>query len=246
MLSFPANLLKINKQYQTLYFYGTRHCYDKSDKQFSDIAFLWEQFIQEAKGEKIAFGEVPIPIPLPDDLSDTIANLGEAGAHYWHARKYAVTLACPEPTPTEQRTELCAAFSPKEVFYALTIQNLAGWFRNNRNRTFDEAITFTITREAAYSDIYSFIPTRDLFFDLHSQLFAKQPLENQDFLQRLADPRRTDNQINRIIGKKTEFRNNHIIERIQQETRAGKSLFIVYGLGHFETLRNQLLNNSEL
>jgi hypothetical protein len=240
VLKFFNNLYKVNKQEQSLYFYGARHCYDSSDMQFIDIASLWEQFVADTKIEKNAFGEIPVPDDLPEDLATAITKYGESGAHYWHALRHSVPALCPEPSPVEQRLGLCAIFPSDEVAYALTIQNLASWFRNTRGRTFQEMIDFTIARESKYSEVYGFVMTNDSFLNTHVRLFGNQALEDQVFLQKLADPRRVDNQINTIIGHRTKIRNEHILQEIQTAWQAGKSIFVVYGLGHFDVLQDRL------
>jgi hypothetical protein len=240
MLNFPKNLYSDQCEKQTLYFYGTRHCYDSTDMQFADIESLWKQFVTDAKTEKIAFGEIPVPDDLPNDLVSAITKYGESGAHYWHAFQHSILAQCPEPSPTEQRAKLCATFPPEEVAYAFTIQNIASWFRNTRDRTFQEMIDFTIAREATFSDVYGFTMTKDLFLNTHVRLFGDHILEDQDFLQKLADPRRTDNHASLIIGHRTKIRNEHILQEVQTAWQAGKSLFVVYGLGHFEALRDRL------
>lgn len=242
MIEITRNpILKVgpNTLGQILFFFGARHTNDPTDAQFDQLRRQWDEFMSSSKGERMMFTEGPIR-DVPEKYEDAIEKRGEVGAAQWLAKEADVTAIYPEPDETQQRKTLCASYSPQDVAYTLIVQNLAGWFRHSHDATFIEAVERSVNREAKFADIYDFTPDVAWFRKKHTELFGNQKLENKDFLDSIADPRKNNTLVNQIVAERTKMRNNYILERITETWNTGKSVFIVYGKGHLAILEPAL------
>lgn len=228
-----------NNSGQVLYFFGARHTNDPVDTQFSYLKKSFSEFMSIGKGERIVFVEGAIR-EVPQNYEEAILKHGEAGAIQQLAREVNIVANCPEPNDIEQRKSLCLLFDPQLVVYALIAQNLSGWFRSARQSSFEDAINRSLIREAKFSEVYGFLPDITWLNDQQKYLFGKQELEDKKFLDSISDPRKTGTQINNIIAARTGIRNDHLLTTIAEAWKSQKSIFIVYGKGHFTVLEQSL------
>lgn len=233
----PVLKINLNTTGQVLYFFGAKHSNDPRDSQFDSLKETFDDFIRIAKGEKVIFVEGPIH-EIPQDYEVAIREQGETGAAQWLGRKAEIEIVRPEPNEKEQRQALCASFDPHTVAYGMITQNLGAWFRHSRQSSFEDALNRTLSREIKFSEVYGFAPSIDWLYEQHKKLFPDQPLEDKNFLDSISDPRKNDTQVNIIIAARSKIRNEYIFSKIAETWKSGKSIFIVYGRGHLNTLES--------
>ncbi len=224
---------------QVLYFFGARHTNDPGDTQFAELKRFWDEFLNISKTERVVFTEGTIRVTLPK-YEDSIIQHGETGAMQWLANESSVTCVCPEPDSNEQRRVLCTSFDPKLVAYTMIAQNLTSWYRHTNQSSFDEALNKVIEREAKLVNIYGFVIDKTWFYDQHEKLFGKQKLEDKYFLDLISDPRKSETVVNTVVASRTKMRNEYVSSVLNKEWKLGKSIFIVYGKGHFTAFENLL------
>jgi len=226
---------------QSFRMFGSTHEIDPKNSQFLFIKKIFQEFLDDNNESKLVIAETSKPEFIEKTYDLSIQKNGEAGATYYLAAKHNIPSTCPEPTPIEQREGLCSMFSSEMVVYSLVLQNLAAWFRNNRDRTFAEVIDFTLKREVDFGAPYSFDITLEWFEEYHKKVSPNQKIQDELFLMKMADPRREDSEVNKVIHSRTKIRNEFILNFIKKSWNDGNSLFIVYGRGHFDVLRGELL-----
>lgn len=235
----PIIKLGSNSKDQALYFFGARHTNDPTDTQFEYLKQFLDEFLNVAKGERTIFVEGATR-ETPQNYEEAIREYGETGAINWLARESDIETVCPEPSNEEQRKALCVLFSPQIVAYTMITQYLAGWFRQERQLSFENVINRTLDREAKFSEIYGFVPERKWLDDQHKKLFGEKPLEDKEFVDSISDPRKSDTEVNLVVATRTKMRNEHVFSKIAEAWKEGKSVFIVYGKGHLATLEHSL------
>jgi len=221
---------------QILYLFGANHSNNPNDSQFTQLQQLWNEFLSVVDNDKIVFTEGAIR-EVPTNYEEAIRQRGEVGATQWLAKKSEILAIYPEPDESEQRKKLCSIFDPQTVAYALITQNLAAWFRQTTHQSdFTEATERSVKREARFAEIFGFTPSTSWLHDQHKKLFGNQRLEDQDFLDKISDPRKNDTPINAIVAGRTKIRNEYIHNCIVEIWKSGKNIFMVYGKGHFVVL----------
>lgn len=230
---------------QLLYFFGARHTNDADDVQFEVMRETWEEFRNTSNGTIIMLIEAKVR-DISIVFRDAIRIHGEVGAALWLARDAGARVLCPEPDDFQQRMELCRIFDARMVAYALIAQNLSAWFRHSNTNSFEAALQRTLKREAGFDVIYGFIPDAVWFREQHRKLFSDQPFEDKTFLDSIADPRKNDTDVNKIVAARTNVRNASLYQHIEEQWAAGNSVFIVYGKGHLTALSNKLNSLTDL
>lgn len=230
---------KSQKTDQCVFLIGSYHTNDANDDIFKRLEQLWKDFRVISQGEQLLLIERRIK-DIPSSHDDAIRKYGEAGASALLAEKDNISAICPEPSETEIRKQLCERFAPDLVAYSLIAQNLSGWFNQTAKSSLEDALQKTIERESSFKEIYGFAPNGEWFRAQHDKLFQGQYFADKEFLNRVSDPRKTGTLVNEVIAAKTEMRNLHIFSIISEQWNDGRSLFIVYGRGHFDFLESNL------
>lgn len=226
-----------NPKGQVIYFFGARHTNNPKDVQFIQLKNFWDDFLSESKTDKIVFVEREKIEGASKQYEETIIKNGEAGAAKYLADESGVEVMWPEPSREEQISFLCRYFKPQLVAYAFITRNLSSWFKHQRQSQFSDAVEHSIKKEAKFEKIYKFIPDTIWFNKQHDKLFANQPVGDKNFLDSVTDPNKKDNTtVNKIIATLSEMRNDYIMEEIKKFFDLGKSIFVVYGKGHFISL----------
>lgn len=237
----PILKLSSENSGQQVFLFGSRHTNDEDDSQFKILKELWQEFLSDTREGRVAFTEGIIR-DKQTTFSESVKKFGESGAVQWLAGDSGVEVACPEPNDIEQRKTLCSTTKPDLVAYVFIVQNLAAWFRYQQKRDFTNALEHSVSREAGFSSVYGFKPDLDWFNKKQRELFGNQLIEDSDFLNRITDPRTTDTEVNVVVAKRTKTRNEHVESVISKAWKEGKSIFIVYGKGHFQSLENCMRN----
>lgn len=233
----PTLILGPNPTGQVLYFFGARHTNDPTNIQFNYLKQFWDEFLNIIKDKRVVFTEGVIRATSLS-YEDSIQRYGEAGAAQWLAKEADIDAVCPEPSDEEQRRSLCTLFNPQLIAYTMIVQHLAVWFRYTRQLSFNQALVHSVNRETKFADIYGFTPDKYWFDEQHKKLFDKQKLEDKALLYSISDPRSDKTLINKVVATRSNMRNEHILSVISEAWESGKSIFIIYGKGHFNALKH--------
>jgi hypothetical protein len=236
-------ILKVRSRYenQILYFFGAYHTNNIDDPQFRELKNIWDEFMSVSRGERMVVVEGVVR-EISENYEEMIKRNGESGAVTWLAKQENIPTIRVEPSDIEQRKILCSLFESQVVAYALIVQNLAAWFRNYRDSSFSEAIERSVNKESEFASVYGFMPNTSWFHDKHRELFGQQELEDKVFLELISDPRRNVTIVNDVVSNRTQVRNSYIMSAITEAWKCQKSIFIVYGKGHFYALEKSLQN----
>ena len=235
----PILKLGPNLNGQVLSFFGARHTNDPTDIQFNHLKQFWNEFLNIVKNKSVVLTEGVIRA-IPLGYEDSIQQHGETGAAQWLAKEAGVDVIYSEPSVEEQRKWLCASLDSQIVAYTMIVQNLAVWFRQTRQLSFDEAVNRSVKREAKFLGIYGFTPDDVWFYNQHRKLFGEQHLEDRSFLDSISDPRKSDTPVNTVVALRTKIRNEYLLSAITEAWKSGKNIFIVYGKGHLTALERPL------
>ncbi len=224
---------------QVLYFFGAQHSNNPANPQFAKLKDFWNEFLSTTQKSRTVFTEGIYKEAL-GTYEEVIQQRGEVGAAQWLAKQEGIEAVYLEPDDSEQRKVLGGMFDLDIVAYALIVQNLAAWFHHARQSSFTEAVERSVKREAKFTEIYGFTLNTSWFHDQHEKLFDGQPLEDENFLNRISDPRRDDTVVNKVIANRTKIRNDYILTKIRGALDSRENIFIVYGRGHLTALEPKL------
>lgn len=224
---------KIIKNNQQIFFFGTKHSNNPKDPIFGKLELKWIEFNKKVKGDitVVLEGKAPDNIYLLDDL---IKISGEVGAGTFFARQAKAELLCPEPSKKEIIDFLLQTFSKEEILYFFEAIAIKHWLHFKK-----DSITlrdFLKKHDKQYQEFLRWPNleiSEDLIKTLHFNIFKNSlDLNDIDFLSKITDPGLDFSVINQVSRAQSEFRNQHIFQKIKELWKSGKNLFIIYGAGH--------------
>lgn len=195
-----------------------------------------------------------------DDLSeDALVRLGgEEALADRMARQTGIEIASPEPDGKDEFDQLCKEFPSGEVFYWYVARQAVQWEREEpipsgdraseqgerRGRVQDKFHDLVTKLESTLGHPPSFRETLgsfELLSETHERLFGNEINWNDiGHFEAHANPLDDNSVINAIHNRSNQIRDEHIVRVIQEQIRAGKDVFCVYGDGHAYTLEPAL------
>ncbi|MBU6370665.1 MAG: hypothetical protein KGH93_01085 [Patescibacteria group bacterium] len=245
--NFNSILVRYGAQANLLCFFGALHSNDPKHPQFSLLKNTWN-FFEQGPGNKVVVIEstrnAQNNFEIFENFEEAVKQCGEPGGMYVLSRTAGIEVIFGEIDADEQRKMLLTEFDAENVAYACLMQSAAVWFRAKRKLSFTEALVNYVKKETMFSSIYGFEPTMDWLYEKHKELFGNQPIDDERFVLSICDPRKKDTLINKIVSKRTEIRNEHLLAIINDNMHVGRNIFVMYGRGHLDMLYDELIKST--
>lgn len=207
-----------------LLMFGTRHTYDPSHPQLSEIERLWREFQPQ-----IAFSEGGIR-PTAPDRDKAVTRFGELGLLRYLADRDHVALRSLEPPEDQEAAALAPQFLPGQVelFYVLR------YFSSSSpadGRSLEEKRQSALESTRRRQHLTSLPNSPGELDELAARLLPE--LTDWRWIpESWFDPTRTDTFLNRIAQRSSDYRNCHMVPLIVQAVRRGERAFVVVGGSH--------------
>lgn len=226
--------IKIVKGDQELCFLGSDHTDDPDNSHVKFIEKRWQEFLKEHpnKEDVIVFVEGGTR-PVISSADEAIKRHGEPGLMVYLAHQAGVKFDSPEPqSRRDEIRELLKKFPEEEVAYYYFIRDVVSWLRRkNPNSNLDDFINrrleYLKTRDVGWHiDI-----THESMICFHNKKFGHQfGLDDKDCFESSASPYE-----NPVASACSHYRDAYIVAEIKKYWDEGKSIFVVYGMGHSVT-----------
>lgn len=188
---------------------------------------------------------------------DLIKEKGEFGYTLKYALENNIEVFCPEPEFKDQINHLLQLYGPEQVFVSKILEMAVQFYTMNDGADIETYLTEEIQwQESEFSlDVNwnKFVFTWENFLQLFKSQFKKSFLEcSPDFISEINDPIPWSTKIyawtinNQISQDECNFRDNFILNQIEQMSKNYKRIMIVYGGSHYyaqEQGLNQIYNN---
>lgn len=231
---------EIRRDEKVLSYNGVLHAYDPDHFIIGYIKAQWEKFLQETEGkDRIVIIEGGAkPRELPANEEEAIRNLGESELMRYYAVQNDIQWISPEPTLTEyteMMEELGKKYEREEVEYALFARTAATTAARHLNeKDYTEYMTeHVIPVGKKRSPWPDFDYTYKHMQEIHKRITGRDwDRGDEEIFRHLASPVGDRFVTNQILGEMGIARDVKITSEILRLWEEGKSLFIVYGLGH--------------
>ena len=223
----------VKGQKQVLYYFGARHSYIPTDKQFSALKKFWNKFLNETKKQNCIVFVEGGKRPIAENEKAAIENSGEAGFITFLAVENHTETLTPEPDQKWEREELLKKFSKEEVEYYYFARTVDQWHRRNQKPDFEIYIQPFLERDQRISQWLNFDFSLDKMRLIHKSLFRTDfnKLDNQ-FFAKIVNPMLTVSIINNVAKNSGKLREIEILREVERFWNNGKNIFIVYGQTH--------------
>lgn len=228
-------VVEVQRNGQSLVFYGSEHTNSPEHPQFQDIEDRWNSFIANtAKPIALVEGRFDeVSEAETKDRTKSITDGGEAQFVVYLARKDGKEVASPEPDRVWEANELAKEFGRDNVVFYYFIRQLGWWNRFTEKLNVQlEAKKMLELMEKSYKwDDVNFSIER--MGAIHDELFGK-PLSWDDtqWVYDITTPTPQDYVTNELARRSGELRDEYILEQIKKYWQEGKSPFLVFGSAH--------------
>lgn len=235
--------IKLSKNEQFLYFFGSNHSYNPKDNQFFKLKSFWLDFLEETRNKEcLAVIESNLMIVDPSFTEDEIIKRwGERGLVKFWAKNHGVDTWFLQPKFEREVKNLLASFPPEEVAYYLFSRN----FRQNlnkygRDRFFESLNSSLETLRDQLHNLKKYFTPEEIS-KIHRKLFNEDlGIGQEDKIIRAAIPVYNDSKINKVAKYSSDWRDKLELETIKKFWNKGKNLFIISGLHHLEQQKDRL------
>lgn len=217
-----------------LYYFGERHSFDPSDKQWIEVEEYFEDFLNKTKNRKrIVFVEGGV-CPIEDSKEISIIKHGGMGCITYLAKQQNIDTYSPEPSGKYERGELEKIFSRKEIQYYYFARMSYQWSCMGEIKpSFEKYINHSLLndkRESGWVDFdFSLESMKKIHFDIFNGVFDE---DKKDFLYNIINPVEPKTVINKVAEMSSTIRDNYIVNEIKKYISNGYSIFAQYGYSH--------------
>jgi hypothetical protein len=232
-----SELTKDDKRFLLL---GVKHTYDSSDPQMGGIKTIWQEFLATSlDSPKVAVVEHQPSDQYFVNEEQAIKEGGEVGLVSFLAHSTGVDIICPEPDRKSQVEFLTKKLPKDDIAYYFFCRPASQWHRlQDPKPPLNSYIEPYIQRDKALADWPDFDYSYDHLSNIHQTTIGKTVEETTaPEWTNLINPFQATYPTNVVVKALHDHRNSMILENIKKSIDAGNSLFIVYGSGHFETLK---------
>lgn len=226
---------EIDNRDQSLYYFGANHSRDIEDEQYPKLEQYWKQFLGKTGGKDcVVFVEGGIR-KMWTDKEVAVQNDSEAGFITILAHEFGTSVECPEPNSEVEREYLLEKYNKDQIQYYYFARLIPVWHKGREPReVFEEFIKryqrVNTSSDASWSD-YDF--SLQNMKEVHRSLFDTSFDEKDvDFFKSIVNPMTEKSIINKVARECTMFRNVHIVTKIEEYWKEGKSIFVVFGHSH--------------
>ncbi len=210
-----------------LLYFGARHTKDPTDPQISEIERSWTEFHPD-----VALNEGGNP-PTEKTRDEAVGKYGEPGLVRFLAARDKVPVQSIDPTRAAEVAELSKTFPAEQLklFFVLLVVTEYGRVYQGEAKTLEEELrrVFPILAatpglngppnsipelEATYA---RYLPYHGTFKDARPSWF---------------DPVKSENFLNQIARRGSEYRNRYMVDLLTREVKDGKRVFAVVGGTH--------------
>ena len=217
---------------QQLYYLGSHHTHDPENTQFREIEELFDRFIQSTnEGERQVLVESAGQLPQYTDRDIAIKRSREVGFTALLARQKGVEVISPEPTKIEEVKLLLQQYSKDEVFYHLMSGICWNYskMKSDVRSDFMKYIKFQLEEYAQMEEFKDFDLSIEHFLKMYKSKYPDTPF-NYENTKLFYDEQKPA--VGNISEASSKIRDEVIVRKIEELWKQGKSIFIVYGLGH--------------
>lgn len=228
----PApNTFEIEKENQSLFYFGANHSHDPKNKQYPILRDYWNRFLETTEGKnRIVLVEGSLR-PLENDEEAAIKRGSEGSLVTLWAHQKNIITACPDLSRKKLWGELLP-FSKEETW----LHDFLVWL--NAFKTYPDPKNFekSFKKWAKYQKSLrlweDLDPSLDHIKELYKKFLGKEFNENEN-PNNLINPNKTSTRINEIARMKSDLREVNIVSEVVRYWKEDKSVFIVFGNGHF-------------
>ncbi len=221
---------------QYLYYFGANHSRDINDEQYKKLEAYWKLFMGKARDiEKVVLVEGGLR-KVWESKEMAVAKDSEAGFITLLASNDGVEILCPEPDSKDERDYLLQKFPKEYIQYYYFARFIPLWHRKlEPKESFKDFMEGYLLRNkmnhSGKGEKYDF-SLEDMKM-VHKSLFGSEFDESDlDFFQSIVNPMKEGAVINKVARECSMFRNVHIVSKIEDLWKEGKSMFVVFGAGH--------------
>jgi hypothetical protein len=224
---------EVEKNGQSLYYFGASHSHDSNNEQFPVLREFWGKFLEKTGGkDAVVFVEGGLR-KLDKDEETTVKRNGEGGLITWLSQNRNIQRFCPEPNRTEEMEALLEKFTKEEIAYYYFARSVHSWHRLNPKPDFEKYISTYLKRDKDESKWEGFDFSLENMKKNHKNLFGTDFNENEEnFLYRNINPTLENSVINKVARACSTYRNVHVVSEILKFWKEGKNIFIVFGGSH--------------
>jgi hypothetical protein len=162
---------------------------------------------------------------------------GEGGFVNYLAEKSEVKVYCFEPDTKFLWDVLLTKFTKEQVFCYFISQIIFQWYRYPEKPEFEKYLKYFLDKYETKTKWSGFDFSFNNYKSIYKSIFKKEfklvgTEEEVNFLNDNLAPTNNISILNSISAEKNYYRETNIIEGILSKWNEGKSVFVVYGLGH--------------
>ncbi len=222
-----------------VFFFGANHTNDPAHPMFAEIEKAFKAahpdlvYIEGWQG--LAQAEPRVRGMVAEKTFEEAKKEGEPFFTLKLAIDSNVAFASPEPTPLQQTTHLEAkGFSRRDIFFFYTYRQIAQYQRESAAVSDEECKKYlqrffeSMRRRSGWDSSELTVFEQKLFDELDVSDDQKYA-DSVDPMPWEGRPQTVYNDISRSLGR---LRDEYILERITEDLKVHKSIFVVYGSGH--------------
>lgn len=226
---------EIENKDESLYYFGANHSRDIQDEQYPKLEQYWNRFLAKTVNkDRVVFVEGG-KRKIWADKETAVHNDSEAGFVTKLAHESSVSVECPEPDANIERDYLLEKYSKDQIQYYYFARLIPVWHKGKEPKesfeNFVKKYERVMTSENEKWGDYDFSLKNMIY--VHQRLFSTPFDENNiDFFKSIVNPMTEKSIINEVARDCSMFRDVHIVTKIKDRWKEGKSMFVVFGSSH--------------
>lgn len=236
-------ILKYQNDRKKMVFFGAKHSTDITDDQFDQLEREWENFLEGPKS-----GKDPYIVAvegnkraLQKTKNEAIEISGEAGLITFLANRENIKTECAEPNVSDIMKSLSKNYSHEELLYFYFVSKLKHLYRRKNDISYDDLVGIleTLKQQLDFDDLEYSMHTIATIHRKHFNFYFNH--NHRNFISDLSVPYEEYGAFtNKIAVDRDSYRNNYLLDFIENLWKNSKSLFIVFGSSHAVMLEKAL------
>ncbi len=226
---------------------GMHHINDPEDVSIKKLEKRMIDFIDKSD-RPIVFVEGGLP-ELPEGITkeEAIIKYGEPGLLTWVANKRGVEVTSPEPPLDYEVKELLKMFKPEEVMQYYFSRQLLQWYRNkDKDKGIGPAKEYIENKIKSYSlvpGLEEMPQSYEHYADIFASEYSLRPEEMSEELAVKKLQSESFPESNSVSARSGDIRDEYIMQRIKDEAKEGRDVFLAYGSFHVFKFEQMLSQN---
>lgn len=225
---------EIEREHQTLYYFGANHSRDPKDFQYEELYKYWDAFLSKVDAKNSAVLIEGGMRKLRENEDDAITKSSEAGLLIFLSNKQGISVESPDPKEILLIPDLLKKFSKEEIEYYHFARMILQWHRLiDPKPSFDDYLTKSLHSDKESMGWSDFEFTIDNMKKVHQIIFRTEFDENnQKFFEDNVISVRNNSIINSVARFYNILRDAFVIERIEELWNEKKNIFAAFGMIH--------------